>query len=187
MLFRSMFPAFLDQIVRGVVLAALVYASLVAATYWAIRARRLSPFGALPRLVRRASEPMLRPLERRMIRAGGNPQNAPYWLFGIVVVGGLILISLTGWLINVVQSLRYVAASGPRDMMRFAVGGLFSLLMVALLIRVVASWFGVSPYQRWMRPIVGLTEWILEPLRRVLPPFGIIDFKIGRASCRERV
>jgi YggT family protein len=26
-----------------------------------------------------------------------------------------------------------------------------------------------------MRPIVVLTDWILEPLRRVLPPFGPLD------------
>ncbi|MGH7703566.1 MAG: hypothetical protein ACREMO_10755, partial [Gemmatimonadales bacterium] len=147
-----MSPALLNQIVRGVVLAALVYASLIAATYWAVRTRRLSPFGGLPRLVRRVAEPILRPLEHRVVRAGGNPQDAPYWLFGIVVVGGLILISLTGWLIDILESLRFVAASRPRDVVRIALNGLFSLLMLALLIRVVASWFGISPYRRWMRP-----------------------------------
>jgi uncharacterized protein YggT (Ycf19 family) len=26
-----------------------------------------------------------------------------------------------------------------------------------------------------MRPFTVLTEWILEPLRRVLPPFGPLD------------
>lgn len=171
-----MFPALLNQVVRGVVLAALVYASLIAATYWAVRSRRLSPFGGIPRQVRRVAEPVLRLLERRVVRAGGNPQDAPYWLFGIVVVGGLILIGLTGWLIDLLDSLRFVAAAGPRGILRFALNGIFSLLMVALLIRVVTSWFGISPYRPWMRPIVALTDWILEPLRRVLPPFGVIDF-----------
>ncbi len=171
-----MFPGLLNQVVRAAVLTALAYAALIAATYWALRTRRLSPFGGFPRQVRRVAEPILRPLERRVVRAGGNPQDAPYWLFGIVVVGGLILISLTSWLIDIVESLRFVAAAGPRGVLRFALDGICSLLMVALLIRVVASWFGISPYRRWMRPIVWLTDWILDPLRRFLPPFGVVDF-----------
>jgi uncharacterized protein YggT (Ycf19 family) len=27
-----------------------------------------------------------------------------------------------------------------------------------------------------MRPIAALTSWIVEPIRRVLPPFGPLDF-----------
>jgi YggT family protein len=56
------------------------------------------------------------------------------------------------------------------------VSGLFTLIMVALLIRVISSWFGISPYRPWMRPVMLLTDWIIEPIRRILPPFGMIDF-----------
>jgi YggT family protein len=41
---------------------------------------------------------------------------------------------------------------------------------------VIASWFGISPYRSWMRPVVALTDWIIEPIRRLLPPTGMIDF-----------
>jgi uncharacterized protein YggT (Ycf19 family) len=27
-----------------------------------------------------------------------------------------------------------------------------------------------------MRPIVALTGWLIDPIRRMLPPFGMIDF-----------
>jgi len=47
--------------------------------------------------------------------------------------------------------------------------------MLALFIRVIASWLGVSPYSRPMRIIHGLTDWLLGPLRRVIPPFGMFD------------
>jgi YggT family protein len=43
-------------------------------------------------------------------------------------------------------------------------------------VRVIASWFGISPYRRWMRPVVMMTDWIIEPIRRLLPPLGMIDF-----------
>lgn len=42
--------------------------------------------------------------------------------------------------------------------------------------RVVASWFGVFRYTRWMRPFYILTDWILEPIRRLLPPVGGVDW-----------
>ena len=56
----------------------------VGLTHWAVRSRRITPFGAWPRFMRRASDPVLLPLERRVIRAGGSPQDAPLWLIGIV-------------------------------------------------------------------------------------------------------
>ena len=78
--------ATVDLMARVLVVCALVYASTVGLTHWAVRSRRLSPFGRWPRLVRRASDPVLLPLERRVVRAGGSPQDAPLWLVGIVIL-----------------------------------------------------------------------------------------------------
>lgn len=47
--------------------------------------------------------------------------------------------------------------------------------MIALVVRIVGSWIGATPHTRWMRPFVVLTEWMLAPLRRVVPPFGMFD------------
>lgn len=161
---------------RTIVVVALVYAAIVALTHWAVRSRRLTPFGAWPRFVRRASDPVLQPLERRIIRSGGSPQDAPLWLIGIVVVGGLLLISLIQWLVGFSVTLAYLAQAGPRAWGRFLVSGLFSILMIALLVRVISSWIGISPYKRWMRPVMILTDWLIDPIRRILPPFGMLDF-----------
>ena len=73
--------------VRTIVILALAYASLVALTHWAVRSRRISPFGAWPRFMRRVSDPVLHPMERRVISAGGNPQSAPLWLLAVVIAG----------------------------------------------------------------------------------------------------
>jgi YggT family protein len=162
--------------VRTIVIVALVYASAVALTHWATRSRRINPFGAWARFVRRVSDPVIQPLERRILRAGGNPQNAPYWLLGIVIGAGLILMSLTAWLIELVLRLRLMAESGPRMWMGTLVSFLFTVLMTAILIRVIGSWVGIGPYNRWMRPVYALTNWLIDPIRRILPPFGMIDF-----------
>lgn len=161
---------------RVAVVLALAYAAVVALTHWAVRSRRLTPFGAWPRFVRRASDPVLQPLERRIVRSGGSPQDAPLWLIGIVVVGGLLVISLIQWLAGMTVTLRYLAEAGPEAWGRFLVSGLFSILMIALFVRVISSWLGVSPYKRWMRPVMLLTDWLINPIRRILPPFGMLDF-----------
>lgn len=169
------FP-YLILIVRGVVVAALVYSTVVALTHWAVRSRRITPFGAWPRFIRRVSDPVLHPLEQRIVRSGGNPQSASLWLVGIAIVGGLLLVSLVQWLAGFAVTVAILAESGPRAWAYALVNGLFSVLMVALFVRVVSSWFGVSPYRPWMRPVMILTDWIIDPVRRILPPFGMIDF-----------
>jgi YggT family protein len=168
--------ATLDLAARTLVVVGLVYASAVALTHWAVRSRRITPFGAWPRFMRRASDPVLLPLERRIVRAGGSPQDAPLWLLGIVVAGGLLFLTLVHWLAGVVATLSYLSASGPQAWARFLVSTLFSVLMIALFVRVVASWFGVSPYRPWMRLAMALTDWLIRPIRRILPPVGMLDF-----------
>lgn len=168
--------ATLDLVARTLVVVGLVYASAVALTHWAVRSRRITPFGAWPRFMRRATDPVLLPLERRIVRAGGSPQDAPLWLLGVVVAGGLLLLTLVHWLAGFVATLSYLSAAGPREWARFLVGTLFSVLMIALFVRVIASWFGVSPYRPWMRLAIALTEWLIQPIRRLLPPVGMLDF-----------
>jgi len=168
--------AVLDTAVRILVIIAVVYAALVAVTHWAVRNRRMNAFAAWPRLVRKASDPVLLRLERRIIAAGGSPQNAPLWLVGVAIAGGLVLLSLTHWLIGIAAGLTMAAQGGPRVWIRLLVSAIFTILMAALLIRVIASWFGIGPYRPWMRPIVALTSWLIDPIRRILPAVGMFDF-----------
>jgi YggT family protein len=166
----------LDIAVRSIVLFALAFAAIVALTHWAVRSRRIDPFGAWPRLVRRVSDPILLPLERRIIRAGGGPQNAPLWLLGLVIGCGLLLLSLTQWLIGTAAGLVLLAHGGPRVWLRVLLSAVFTILMAAILIRVIASWLGIGEYRKWMRPVYALTNWLIDPIRRILPPVGIFDF-----------
>jgi len=166
----------LYTVVRGLVILALVYASLIAVTHWAVRSRRISPFGVWPRFMRRVSDPVLQSVERRVIMSGGNPQNAPLWLLAVVIAGGLVLLSVTGWLIDALVRLSWAAQGGRRFWLQTIVSLVFTILMGAILVRVIASWLGIGPYRRWMRPVMALTNWLIDPIRRILPPFGMFDF-----------
>jgi YggT family protein len=172
----TFFTNLLDTAIRSIVIAALIYASVVALTHWATRNRRINPFGAWARFMRKVSDPVLLPLESRVLRAGGNPQNAPLWLLAIVIGGGLVLLSFTAWLIELVVRFQWMAQSGPRMWIGTLVSFIFTVLMAAILIRVIGSWLGIGPYRKWMRPFYVLTNWLIDPIRRILPPFGMIDF-----------
>lgn len=170
-----MFVPTVILVTRIVVFAIFLTASVVAGTHWAVSHRHLSPFSPLARFGRRLGESMVKPLETRLLKSGGSPSSAPYVLFWVALLGGLALLGVVEWIIGLVLSLMASASAGPRGIIFFAVNLLFSALMLALFIRVIASWFGVSPYSKPMRVVYGLTDWIIDPLRRVVPPFGMID------------
>ena len=48
-------------------------------------------------------------------------------------------------------------------------------LMFALIVRVFSSWFGMGRHHRWVAWSYRLTDWLVEPIRRVLPTMGILD------------
>lgn len=53
---------------------------------------------------------------------------------------------------------------------------LFDLLSLAILLRVILSWFNVNPFHPVVAFLDQITEPVLGPLRRVIPPVGMIDF-----------
>src|SRR6266566_3543098 len=127
----------LQVVLRYLVFAAFAASVLVALASWLVRTRRISPFGPLGRTLRAASDPLIRPIEARLVRAGGNPVHAGWWLAVVVA---------------------------------------YRILVAALVVRVIAGWFGYFRYTRWIRPAYALTDWLVEPIRRVLPIAGGFDW-----------
>lgn len=162
-------------IARTLVGAAFLVALVVALTHWLVREGKIAAFGGWAKFVRSWSDPLLRPIEQRLHRAGGNPQHAPWWLLGLAVVGGLVLIEVLRWLFGWVLSAQYAAQGGPRWLLYFLVDTAFSVVIFALLVRVIGSWFGVGRHHKVMRIAYTLTDWIVEPIRRVVPPMGMFD------------
>src|SRR3712207_3305045 len=110
---------------RYALFAAAVVAGFVAAVDLAGRTPRLNPFGAVARFFRRTVDPLMVPIERRVVRAGGRPSSAPLWALGVVVVGGLLLIALLDFLARQL-AVSYAAFNlGPRGVLMLLVGWTF--------------------------------------------------------------
>jgi uncharacterized protein YggT (Ycf19 family) len=165
----------IDLVARTVALAAVGAAGLVAVTHWAVRRGHLKPFGPWPRMVRRGTDPLLQPLERRLVSLGRNPQDASLWLFGGTLLGGLLLITLTRWVMGLVETLLALSRGGPLDWLRFLVSAASAVLMASIVIRVVGHWLGAHRWNRMMRPFYFLTDWLIEPIRNRLRHRGVLD------------
>jgi len=53
---------------------------------------------------------------------------------------------------------------------------LIDVYATIILVRVVLSWLPVDQDRPWARFIVDVTEPVVGPIRRVLPPLGGLDF-----------
>ncbi len=162
-------------VVRGLVFAAFVFCALVALGSWAVRTRRINPFGSIGQAIRKLTDRVLNPIEQWLLLRGANPQNAGWWLLGVGIIGGILIVTLTEWVL--VQALRMASAgaAGPRGIVRLVVYYAGQLVTIALIVRVIGSWFGKGRFTRWLRPAYVLSDWIVEPLRRIVPPVGMFD------------
>jgi YggT family protein len=160
---------------RFLVLAAAAVATVAALAAMAVHARRINPFGRTGRRIRRLTDPLLVPIERRLLRARLSPQHAPWWLIGVTIFVGILLLTVVEWVAIEVLTLRAAADAGSRGLLFVVLDWVFGLLSLALIVRVIGSWVGASAYSRWMRPFVLATEWLLAPLRRIIPSFAMFD------------
>jgi len=165
----------LQAVLRYTVFGLAVLAAVVALGSWLVRTRRVSPFSILGRTLRSVTDPIVRPVERRLVRMGGNPTHAGGWLVVITAVAGIVLLSLAGWLVATFQTASAAASSGPRGTFILIIDLAYRILFAALIVRVIAAWFGMFRYSRWVRPAYILTDWIVGPINRVVPPLGAVD------------
>lgn len=163
------------QFIRSVVFALCIWSVLVALASWSVRTRRINPFSIAGQQIRKLTDPFLKPVERLLLRRGGNPQNAGWWLVGGTIIGGILFITFSEWVLVQVLRITAAGASGIRGLLRLLVYYAAELVAIALMVRVIGSWFGVGRFNRWMRPAYVLTDWIVNPLRRIIPPIGMID------------
>ena len=165
-------------VLRPAVFMAGALTAVAAAVSYSVRTRKISPFSPVARFTRDKVDPwLIAPMERRIVRAGGTPYAAPWWALAAVIVGGLVLLSAVGFLRDQLMMLAYMSGSAA-SLAALLVRWTCSILRLALFARVISSWVGGSPYSKWWRWSYVLTEWLLAPLRQVIPTIGMIDITV---------
>ncbi|HMF88431.1 MAG TPA: YggT family protein [Gemmatimonadaceae bacterium] len=163
------------QVVRAALLAIAVVFGVICILDWAVRTRKISPFNAIARFCRATVDPLIAPMERKVVRAGGTPASAPLWALAAVVIGGILLLSLLDFILIQVARSMIASQNGAAGIFHLLVSWTFTILKIALIVRVISSWLPISPYSRWVLWSYKLSEPILAPMRRIVPNLGGLD------------
>ncbi|HMG00651.1 MAG TPA: YggT family protein [Gemmatimonadaceae bacterium] len=162
-------------ILRTVLLSIAVAFAAICVLDWAVRTRKISPFNAIARFCRSTVDPIIAPVERSVVRAGGTPAAAPLWALAVIVIGGILLLTLLDMIrLEVVKTI-LASNQGAAGIYHLLVSWTFTILKTAIVVRVISSWLPISPYSKWVRWSYQLSEPMLAPLRRFVPAFGGLD------------
>lgn len=167
--------ALIAGVIRTIVAVAVVTLAIGFILDWLVRTRRINPFHPAARVIRKFVDPILAPVERRIVRAGGLPTSAPIWgLVGAVFIG-IVIISGLDFVMQGVAALIFAMASGPLGLFAVLVRLTFGVLRLAIILVVIVSWLPISPFSPWVRWAFALAEPILRPLREIVPQLGMFD------------
>jgi YggT family protein len=167
--------ATLTAFLRGAFLVGGVVLAAVAAADWAVRTRRLNPFGSVARFLRARVDPPLAGVERQVLRAGGRPTATPLWALMAYVIAAMLVLAALEMISSLLRQAVMATTVGGAGLLLLAVRWTFGFLTFALLVRVVSSWVPSLGASRWLRWSYGATEWMLRPLRGLIPSIGVID------------
>jgi YggT family protein len=163
------------EVLRTVLLSVALVFGAICVLDWAVRTRKISPFNAIARFCRSTIDPLIAPIERKVVRAGGTPAAAPLWALAAVVVGGILLLTFLDIIrLEIAQSI-IASQNGAAGIFHLLVSWTFTILKIALLVRVISSWLPISPFSVWVRWSYLLSEPILAPMRRIVPNLGGLD------------
>lgn len=158
-----------DILVKFVVVAVVLLMLL----RWALL--KISPFGWATYHIRRLTDPMIWPLAQN-IPMPNSMAVAPLLLVLFTILGAFffkwVVEDILKALIGVIGGL---SAGAFLDTIGWLLYGTVSVILALIVARIVLSWlpFGRDSRLLWM--LHGLTEPIMAPFRRIIPPMGMLD------------
>ena len=136
----------------------------------------LNPFGFTHRSVRRLSDDLVIPVRGALREFRADPKFAPLVVILIVVLLGYVTVQLLRTIQQTVLGVLMAAEMGNVvAVLGVILYGLISIYILLVFIRVIFSFARVSYTNRVMRFLVNITEPLLGPLRRIIPPVGMMD------------
>lgn len=136
----------------------------------------INPFTWSALTIRRLTDPLITPVRRALVGFRVDPKYAPLVTILIAILLGWFGLQLLATLANTVagillslQHLEIVAIIG------YVLYGLLAIYTLLIFIRIVFSWAMLTYTNRVMRFLLNVTEPLLGPLRRIIPPLGMFD------------
>ena len=137
-----------------------------------------NPFGKVGRFgfkVRKATERWVYPAARFFAMYRIDTRLAPLLTMFIGLVLTYFFMQIVGNTFFVIDGLTAGVATGnPKVFIGFVLYGLLSILVLFIFIRFISSWF-VFSRNTFLAFVTRVTDPILIPVRRLIPPIGMFD------------
>jgi YggT family protein len=135
----------------------------------------VNPFNRSALALRRYSDPIVDPVRRGLARSGLDPKIAPIVTILIVILLGYFALQLVGIFLSTIDgSIRSLERGAIVSLIGYLLYGLLALYSLLIFMRIVFAW-GASSVNRVLRFLIKVTEPVLAPFRRLIPPLGMFD------------
>ncbi len=137
-----------------------------------------NPFGTVGRLgfrIRKLTERWVYPAAGVLARFGVNVKLAPLITIFFTLVITYFATAIIADAFFVIDGISVsIAAGRPQAVAGFVLFGLISIAIFLIIIRFLSSWFVFAP-NTFLGFVSRVTDPILLPIRRIIPPVGMFD------------
>jgi YggT family protein len=135
----------------------------------------VNPFNRSVLALRRYSDPLVDPVRRGLARSGLDPKLSPIVTILIVVLLGYFALKLVGIFLSTISgTIRSLESGAIVSLIGYLLYGLLALYSLLIFMRIIFAW-GASSVNRVLRFLIKVTEPVLAPFRRLIPPLGMFD------------
>jgi YggT family protein len=135
----------------------------------------LNPFSRPVILIRRWTDPLVNPVRRPIVQMGFSPNVAPLVVILIAILLGYFASQFVGAVLFTAAGLvRSTTARSPISFVGYIIFGVLAVYSLLIFARIIISW-GAGSHNRLLHFLIRVTEPVLGPFRRVIPPLGMID------------
>jgi YggT family protein len=135
----------------------------------------MNPFSRTALTVRQFSDPLVNPVRRFLISYGLDQKIAPFVTILIAILIGWLMLEMANSVVFTVRGIFTSLQGGAlRPLIGYVLFGVLAVYALLIVARIIFSW-GMGMGNRTMRFLVRVTEPILGPFRRIIPPLGMFD------------
>ncbi|HCR19780.1 MAG TPA: hypothetical protein DIU35_20075 [Candidatus Latescibacteria bacterium] len=136
---------------------------------------KVSPFGGLSYQVRQFTDPMIFPIAQNLPMPN-SMEVAPLFVVLATLLGAFFLKWLTEDVLRAFEGvLRGLLDGALLAMIGWLLYGSISVFLVLLIARIILSWMPFLRDGRVVWTLHSLTEPVMAPFRRMIPPLGMFD------------
>ena len=136
----------------------------------------LNPFSWSSRTIRRLTDPFNLPVRRHLMGFGVDAKYSPIVVLLVAILLAWFALQLSDAFKKTALGVLYsIATAAPVAAIGYILYGLISIYITLVFMRIIFSWGMISHRNRVMRFLVNTTEPLLGPLRRIIPPLGMLD------------